>query len=159
MRTLGLVFLLLTLIEGIGPTQSAEPPVSLKLADPQPITAPAESIVQAKAIDLLKTSNFNSKDHPGPIFPDGVLGVQRRYRAAIAGQYLAVAFPEPRQFQLIRGQVKIVEIVVGLNNPQYADSLFTVDPEGRVVEHAKFSGTAATELMELIVKTQREHKE
>jgi hypothetical protein len=123
--------------------------VSLKLLRTQAVTFQAGTNIEAKVIELLKTSNFNSEDHPDK-FPDGVRGVQRSYRDTLAGQYLVVAFPEPRQFELIRGQATAIEVVVGLNNPQYADALFTFDSDGRTVEHSKFSGRLATELKELI---------
>lgn len=65
---------------------------------------------------------------------------------------MVVVFPQARQFELIRGQATAIEVVVGLNGPQYADALFTIDPDGRIVEHSKFSGKVATELLRLVAE-------
>ena len=149
MRSLSLISLCLLLIGGSVRGQQAESAVRIKLNRPHQITSQAGATIQAAMIELLKTSNFNSKDHRD-IFPDGVGSVHRKYRDTIGGQYLVVTFPKPRTFELIRGQVTAIEVIVGLNNTQYADTLFTIDPEGRVVEHSKFSGKVATELLELV---------
>jgi hypothetical protein len=153
MRSLGLISMYLLLLEGYVVGQQAEPTVALKLNRPEQIASPTAATLQAKVVNLLKTSNFNSKDHPGPVFPGGAKGVQRRYRDTVGGQYLVVGFPQPQQLELIRGQVTAIEVIVGLNNPQNADALFTVDPNGRVVEHSKFSGKLATELLDLVKGT------
>jgi hypothetical protein len=149
MRNLSLISLCLLLTGGSVRGQQAESAVRIKLNRPQQITSQAGAPIQAAVIELLKTSNFNSKDHRD-VFPDGARGVHRKYRDTIGGQYLVVTFPEPRQFELIRGRVTAIEVVVGLNNPQYADTLFTIDPDGRIVEHSKFGGKEATELLELV---------
>ncbi len=150
MKNLRLVSLCLLLPSGQLLGQQPEPSVALKLNRPEQITSRAASAIQSKVVDLLKTSNFNSKDHVDPAFPDGARGVHRRYRETIGGQYLVVAFPRSRQLELIRGQATAVEIIVGLNHPKYTDALFTIDPDGRVVEHSKFSGELATDLLELV---------
>lgn len=150
MRSLSLILLCLLLFAENVRGQEAESGVRIKLTHPQQIPSQAGAAIQSKVVELLKTSNFNSKDHEGDVFPGGVRRVHQRYRDAIGGQYLVVSFPEPRQFQLIRGQVTAIEVVVGLNQPEYADAFFTIDPDGRIVEHSKFSGKVATELLELV---------
>ena len=65
---------------------------------------------------------------------------------------MVVVFPQSRQLELIHGQGTVIEIVVGLNHPKYANALFTIDPDGRVVEHSKYSGELATDLLRLVTK-------
>lgn len=68
---------------------------------------------------------------------------------------MVVTFPKSRHFELIRGKVAAIEVIVGLNNSKHADALFTIDPDGRVVEHSKYSGELATDLVKLISKPER----
>src|SRR5664280_1415098 len=150
MRSLSIISLCLLFVGGSARGQQAQAQVDLKLTRLQEITSNTAAIIQAKVVQLLETSNFNSKDHPGPICPDGVRGVERRYRESIGGQYLVVTFAQPRHFDLIRGEVTAIEVVVGLNDPQGADALFTIDPDGRIVEHSMFGGKEAKELVELV---------
>ena len=46
----------------------------------------------------------------------------------------------------VGGEVSVFEIVIGLAHPDSADALFTVDDDGRVVAHEKYSGRTAMEL-------------
>jgi len=43
-------------------------------------------------------------------------------------------------------------IVEGVTYADYASSLFTIDDEGRVVVHEKYSGLTCIELMKLVKK-------
>jgi len=127
----------------------ADSEMSIRLLPPRTFSAEEGKFIQAQVIELLETSNFNSSVH-SDVFPDGVKGVHRKYRTTTGGQYLVVSFREARVFDLIGGQVTAIEVVVGLDRPEFADALFTIDAEGRVVEHAKFSGKGAIELLELV---------
>ena len=68
---------------------------------------------------------------------------------------MVVTFPKSRHFELIRSRVTVIEVIVGLNNAKHADALFTIDPDGRVVEHSKYSGDLATDLVKLISNPER----
>ena len=152
MRSLGFASLFLLLAPGHVVGQPTEPTVVLKSNRLQELAPQAAATVREKVINLLKTSNFNSKDHMGSIFPGGARRVQRRYRNTVGGRYLVVVFPLSRHFELIRGQATAIEVIVGLNHPKYSDALFTIDPDGRVVEHSKYSGALATDLLKLVTK-------
>lgn len=133
------------------------------------LTFTNQNSITIDAVALLRTSNYNSKHHSstngsGP-FSSGMHGVQARYRNAVAGNYVLIAFAEPRHFNLIRGTADVVEIVIGINqtspNPEPgsaveldrttpADTLFTIDPEGHVVEHSMFSGSDAVKFKDTV---------
>ena len=150
MRIRGFVLLFLLLLPMHVSGQQSETTVAFKSDRLQKLAHQPASTVRNKVLDLLKTSNFNSKDHAGPVFPGGTGRVHRRYRTTIGGHYLVVTFPKPRHFELKRSKVTAIEVIVGLNNPKHADALFTIDPDGRVVEHSKYSGELATDLVKLI---------
>lgn len=98
------------------------------------------------ALDLLETSMFNSERHRD-LLKATPRSTHAAYRTAVAGRYLVLAFDAPRRIRTIGGDVDVLEIVIGLNRADYADSLFTIDSEGRVVAHQKFSGAHAIDLL------------
>ena len=154
MKTFALIASVLFLVSGSVRGQQAQSALGLRLNRPQIVSAVARTNIQAKVTDLLQTSNFNSMDHPEKL-QDGVRGLHQRYRDTLEGEYLVVTFSEPRQLELIRGRATAIEVVVGLNRtslngPQRANRLFTVDPEGRIVEHVLYSGMLQLELLELV---------
>jgi hypothetical protein len=61
-----------------------------------------------------------------------------------------VSFVSPVELSTVRGKIVVKEIVIGLNFPQYANSLHTLDATGRVVGHSKFSGMMGIELIDLV---------
>jgi hypothetical protein len=75
-----------------------------------------------------------------------------------------VSLKVPQTIKTVGGEVIVREIVIGLNRPDsvaivegvsyadYASSLFTIDDEGRVVVHAKYSGLLCIDLMKLVKK-------
>ena len=124
-----------------------------------------QSEIAVDAVALLKTSNFNSKDHSaGGMFTDGIHGVQARYRREVSRNYVAIAFPKSQHFDLIRGSADAEEIVIGLNFPARSSltnvanlpkgiqtsSIFTIDTEGRVIEHSMYSGVDAVKFADVI---------
>jgi hypothetical protein len=74
------------------------------------------------------------------------------YRKTVSGKYLLVSFKEPRKIKTVGGEVSVREILIGLNRPDYASSLYTIDDEGRIVGHAKHSGPLCVEFLELAKK-------
>jgi len=105
--------------------------------------------IRDSALHLLETSNFNSIRHRD-ILKATPTSTHVAYRKTVAGRYLLVSFDTPRRIKTIGGEVDVLEIVIGLNRPDYADSLFTIDREGRVVAHQKYSGADGVELLRVI---------
>jgi hypothetical protein len=108
--------------------------------------------VRSSALRLLESSNFNSERHRD-ILKATPKSTHAAYRKAVAGRYLVVSFDTPRRIKTIGGEVDVLEVVIGLNRPDYADSLFTIDSEGRVVAHQKYSGADAIELLRTVKVT------
>ena len=105
----------------------------------------------SKAAELLASSNFNSRgSRPGPDWD--ILRLHNEYRQTVSGKYLLVSFKKPRKTKTIGGEVSVSEIVIGLNRPDYASALFTVDEEGRIIGHAKYSGRLCVEFLKLVRK-------
>ena len=112
-------------------------------------------------MELLETSNFNSRTSG---LDWSISKIHEEYRQTVAGKYLLVSLIEPQRIKTVGGEVIVREIVIGLNRPDcvaivegvsyadYASSLFTIDDEGRVVVHAKYSGLMCIELMKLVKK-------
>jgi hypothetical protein len=121
----------------------------LKYPGVHQLNAATKLSLHEMAVDLLKTSNFNSFNH-AKLLQSTIPGVQERYRKTISSHYLVVSFDSEQNFKTVGGDVRVVEIVIGLNSSEYADALFTIDPEGRVIEHAKYSGSKAIELLEAV---------
>jgi hypothetical protein len=113
----------------------------------------AAEMLRAKAIELLETSNFNSR---APGWEWDLAKIQASYRKAVAGNYLLVTFEEAQTIKTVRGDVSVREIVIALNRSDYADSLLTVDNENRVVGHSKYSGPLCVKLLEVVKGVVRE---
>ncbi len=102
-----------------------------------------------QALQLLKTSNHNSgKEAKNNLFT--LHGVQNDYRATVAGKFLVCRFQPSKKVTTVGGDIFASEIVIGLNGAQYASSLFTVDKDGSVVGHAKYSGELCVKILEAI---------
>jgi hypothetical protein len=97
------------------------------------------------ALKFLESSNFNTVAHTR-ILGQSVPAVQERYRRAVAGDCLVITYDHPIKVHTVGGDVSAFEIVIGLNRPEYADDLFTIDELGRVVGHGKYSGGIGIEL-------------
>ena len=110
------------------------------------LDAKAPPDIRSLALGLLQTSNFNSERHRD-LLKATPRSTHAAYRAAVAGRYLVASLDTARRIKTIGGDVDVLEIVIGLNRPDYVDSLFTIDSEGRVIAHQKFSGTDAIELL------------
>ena len=135
--------------------------VALRFGKQTPVTQEAAQTLHSKAVELLETSNFNSRTSS---LDWSISKIHDQYRETVAGKYLLVSLNEPRRIKTVGGEVIVREIVIGLNRPDsiatvggvsyadYASSLFTIDDEGRVVVHAKYSGLMCIELMKLVKK-------
>lgn len=133
--------------------------VALRFGKQTPLTHEAIQTLSSKALELLETSNFNSRTGYLDV---SIAKAQEEYRQTVSGKYLLISLKEPQKIKTIGGEVIVREIVIGLNRPdsiaivggvnyaEYASSLFTIDEEGRVVVHAKYSGPLCIELMKLV---------
>jgi hypothetical protein len=156
--TLGIVFVTVVMSTAFAETDrpaasNADYKVALRFGKQMPLTQEAVRMLYSKALELLETSNFNS-----------LALVHEEYRQTVAGKYLLVSLKVPQTIKTVGGEVIVREIVIGLNRPDsvaivegvsyadYANSLFTIDDEGRVVAHAKYSGLLCIELMKLVKK-------
>ena len=135
------------------PPSSAAPAYSLSLRYGKDIALPKDAVqmLYSKAMDFLFSSNFNSS------IPQwqkrwGIARIQDDYRQTIRGNYLLIAFNDPQKIKTVGGEISVREIVVGLNGQQYADALFTIDDEGRIISHAKYSGSQGIEILNLVKK-------
>ena len=112
-------------------------------------TKAAEDTFRKLGVELLKSSNFNTAAHPG-ILKQSVPAIQDRYRRIVAGDCLVITYDSPVKVRTVGGEVSVFEIVIGLAHPDSADALFTIDDEGRVVAHEKYSGRIAMELRKAV---------
>ena len=135
--------------------------VALRFGKQPPLSQEQVQTLHAKALELLETSNFNSR---ASLSHKSISEVHEEYRQTVAGRYLLVSLKGPQKIKTDGGEVIVREIVIGLNRPnniaivggvsyaEYASSLFTIDDEGRVIVHAKYSGPMCIELMKLAKK-------
>lgn len=106
------------------------------------------------ALELLKTSNFHSgKEDKNSFFT--LHGVQNDYRATVAGRYLVCRLQTGTKVTTPGGDIFVAEIVIGLNRDDYASSLFTINEDGAVVEHAKYSGDQCIRILQAIHKIKK----
>jgi hypothetical protein len=80
-----------------------------------------------KALLLLESSNFNSS---APLWEWDMATVLAGYSDAVARNRLIITFAEPERISTVGGTIDVREIVIGLNRPDYASSLHTVDDQG-----------------------------
>lgn len=123
--------------------------LTLRYGKATPLSPEAVESLYAKTVELLETSNFNSR---APLWEWNMSEILEGYRRTVAGKYLLVSFNEPRTFKTIGGEVSVREIVIGLNRPDFASALFTIDDEGRIVGHAKYSGLLCIDFLKLAKK-------
>jgi len=119
--------------------------VSLRQHGRSNATKAVEDTLRKLGVELLKSSNFNTAAHRG-ILKQSVPAIQDRYRRVVAGDCLVITYDSPVKVRTVGGEVALFEIVIGLAHPDYADALFTIDDDGRVVAHEKYSGRTAMEL-------------
>lgn len=106
-----------------------------------------ETSLYTKTIELLKTSNFNSRTPRGGWKWDNKNFLQW-YRETVSGSYLLVSFEVPITTETVGGNITVREIVLGLGG-EYAGPLFTIDNEERIVAHSKYSGPLCIEILEM----------
>ncbi len=140
------ILVLFTAASSIAADQPAAS-VAVHRADAEPgRMGPADQAALAGlAMDLVRSSNFNTVRHP-EILKQSVPAIHGHYRRVAAGECLVVTYDEPVAVATVGGELSVFEIVVGLGDQDFAYTLFTVDREGRVVGHGKYSGTVLLDL-------------
>lgn len=136
-------------------SSAASPALTVKLHYGKEIALAQPEIqsLSSNAIKLLRSSNFNSsKSARVPMHWD--LGkISDDYRFTVSGSYLLVSFKEPQPIHTAGGEVIVREIVIALNERYGQRSeLFTIDDEGRIIAHGKYSGPIIVELLNLAKK-------
>jgi hypothetical protein len=105
--------------------------------------------VRQQVADLVRSSSFVSSSDAHHIFT--FAGVQQDYRDVVAtGEYLLLIFSSPQKFTTGAGEITAAEIVVGLHSPGGQNCLFTIDEQGRIVSHAKYSGMVLMSLKDTL---------
>jgi hypothetical protein len=136
----------------ISPVHAAEPLIPVELYShgrKLELSELDQSKLIEQALQLLKTSNFHSgKGDKNNLFT--LHDVQNDYRATVAGRFLVCRFKPSNKVTTIGGGILVSEIVIGLNRDDYASSLFTVDEDGSVVGHAKYSGELCIKILQAI---------
>jgi hypothetical protein len=66
--------------------------------------------------------------------------IQEDYRVAVSGKYLLISLKEAHNINTLDRVVRVREVVIGLNEQFGRNELFTIDDQGRIVSHAKYSG-------------------
>ncbi len=144
---------LILVFVGLGLSQSPERvEVRLQYGGERQLDQATTQLLSSLTLELVGTSQFNSVAHQA-LLNSSVREVHRRYRATVGGNYLLTSFEEPRAIETRGGKITMVEVVIGLNHRHYADSIFTIDDEGRVVEHAKYQGSKCVELLQRVRTT------
>src|SRR3989442_4711293 len=108
-----------------------------------------EDDLRRLAAELVRSSNFNTTAHRA-ILNQSIPAIQNRYRQVVAGDCLIITYDRPVTMHTVGGEVSVFEIVIGLGRPDYADALFTIDNDGRVVGHGEYSGGIGIELRKAV---------
>jgi hypothetical protein len=128
---------------------------TVKLRYGKDIALPQAAVqaLYSNAVMLVKSSSFNSsKSATTPLHWD-ILEIAEDYRIAVSGSYLLVSFKQPQEFTTPGGAISVREIVIALIEPfPNRSELFTIDDEGRVIEHGKYSGQVLLELNKIAKK-------
>lgn len=107
----------------------------------------AAQALYLKAVELLESSQFNSRS---PRWNWDSAKILEEHRQVMTGRNLVVTFRQPQKVATMGGEVSVRQIVIGLDRPDYANSLHTIDEEGRVVGHGKYSGQLCIEFLKLV---------
>jgi hypothetical protein len=78
--------------------------------------------------------------------------IQEDYRVAVSGKYLLISLKEAHNINTLDRVVRVREVVIGLNEQFGRNELFTIDDEGRIVSHAKYSGPILVKLLQVVKK-------
>jgi TusA-related sulfurtransferase len=142
---LALAFLAVLNLGAVG--GSGMPSIELYRSGLKELSPQAKEKIVAWAEKFLESANLNTANQP-EILKQSVIEIQKRYRKTVRGDFLVVSFDQPVTFHTAGGDVKALEIIVGLNAPNnVAIGLFTIDPDGRIVAHEKYDPMLPPELV------------
>ena len=134
-------------------TNGASCSVKLHYGKDVSLTLEAIQSLSSNAVQLVESSNFNSVSPPANSWQDyGVTKTQNAYRQTISGRHLLVSFRETRTIKTVGGALKVKEIVIGLSRDDFASPLHTIDDEGRIIGHGKYSGPLCVQFMGQVKK-------
>ncbi len=124
------------------------PTIQFHIAGKQPDESTKAAVLQL-GLAFLKSSNFNTVNDP-QLLGQSVPVIHDHYRSAVTSDYVLIRYDHPITVKTMGGDVTVYDIVIGLARPEYASSLFTVDDQGRVVAHEKYSGGLAIEIKKAV---------
>ena len=127
------------------------PTIELRYPGERHLAEHEQTALRSATLRLLASSNFNSVRHRRVLHATP-RQIHAAYRKAVTGRYLVLSFEVPQRIKTVGGDIDVLEVVAGLNRPDYADSLFTIDAKGRVVLHGKYSGALCIELLNEVLK-------
>ena len=145
MRKIALSSLLFAFTSGV--VYPDEPPparVSVMRQGQRAIDEDSRIVLRDFAVRLVESASFNTRDDAQALNQPVAL-VQQRYRKLCAGEYLLVSFENPARIRVLQREIDVVEIVIGWND-QYANAVFAIDKEGRVIAFEKYDGNTAVKL-------------
>ena len=153
MRHVLLMAILAVICLSAGPVDSG-PSVVVYRDGEKTLTAETKGKLADWGMEFLKTANFNTANQPD-ILKQDVCEIQKHYRETVSGDCLIVSYDHVVAVKTVGDNVSVREIVIGLNRSDAIPSaLFTVDSEGRIVAHEKYSGVLPEELRP-VAATQR----
>jgi len=145
------VLLIVALLSGPVHQGGDIPTIELRYPGERILDEKQQAALHSATLRLLATSNFNSLRHRD-ILKTTPRQIHAAYRKAVSGRHLVLSFEAPQRITTVGGNIDVLEVVVGLNRPDYAESLFTIDAKGRVVLHSKYSGALCIELLTEVLK-------
>jgi hypothetical protein len=128
-------------------TADSDYTLSLQFEGASPSSSDEYRRLHDLAVSIVRSSNDSSRH---PLWNWDLAEILGTYRRAVDGRYLVVTYATPRSIKTVGGELVVKEILIGLNGSQYASSLHTVDDEGRIVGHAKYSGELCIEMLQLV---------
>ena len=129
------------------PSKTDGAAVVLRFEGTSTLTDEEQQRLIAAAQKILASSQFNSQN---PQWEWDMSKVLTEYGDAVVGRHLLVYFAQPKQSDTAGGTIIAREVLIGLNRPDYASSLHTIDSNGHIVGHAKYSGALCIELKKLV---------
>jgi len=138
-------------VAGQNAAGSKSPPeyrLSLQYEGAAPSSPAAYQQLYDLGLNFVESSQFNSGK---PQWNWDLAEILADYRRAVDGRYLLISYSRPHTITTMGGDISVREIVIGLNGSQYASSLHTVDAEGRIIGHSKYSGELGIKLQKLVI--------
>jgi len=144
----GILFLLTSFCaQGAEPVGTNGYVLTLRYPTEIKLTEAARENLYTNALRLVRTSNFNSE---APRWDWDMATVREQYRKTMAGSYLRIVFARPQKLKTVEEDLMTREVVIGLNRPDYASALFTLDEHGALVGHSKYDGGMCVRMLDMV---------